>query len=179
MPFTPPATPRTTSAGCSRSPAFLLSGYYVIDGSTVVIRRPDGDMAAYLDSLDRLLRLDPPLAAIAPGHGRLIDEPAAVVRGIVAHRLAREDVVAGVLAAAGRATVDELLPAVYADVDRRLFPVARNSLWAHLRKLAADGRATAPSRSPGDPTDGDLGDPADGDERQIDGVWSTTPTTRR
>jgi glyoxylase-like metal-dependent hydrolase (beta-lactamase superfamily II) len=160
-------------------PRYLLSGDHVMEGATVVIRPPDGDMAAYLDSLDRLLELDPPLAAIGPGHGRLIDEPATVVRGIVAHRLAREEVVADALAAAGRATVDDLLPAVYADVDSRLFPVARNSLWAHLRKLAVDGRATAPSRRGRDRSHEPRGDPAADDETQIDGVWSSTPTTRR
>ncbi|HEY1733629.1 MAG TPA: hypothetical protein VGG23_04205, partial [Acidimicrobiales bacterium] len=60
----------------------------------------------------------------------------------------------------------------------RLFPVARNSLWAHLRKLAVDGRATAPSRSGRDRSGGNRGDSAAADETQIDGVWSSTPTTR-
>ncbi len=149
-------------------PRVLLSGDHVMQGSTVVIRPPDGDMAAYLDSLRRLLSLDPPLAAIAPGHGRLIDRPAAVVDGIIAHRLQREEVVARALAAAGSATVDQLLPAVYADVDGHLHPVARNSLWAHLRKLATDGRAVAPGG----------GDPGEGDrEGQVDETWTATPTT--
>jgi glyoxylase-like metal-dependent hydrolase (beta-lactamase superfamily II) len=118
----------------------LFSGDHVMEGSTVVIAPPDGDMARYLASLQRLLELDPPLATIAPGHGVLIDDPAAAVNDLVAHRLAREHAVADALEQAGRSSVDELLPAVYADVDKERLPVARFSLWAHLRKLQDDGR---------------------------------------
>ena len=121
----------------------LFSGDHVMEGSTVVIAPPDGDMARYLDSLRRLLRLDPSLSAIAPGHGSLLREPAATVEGIVAHRLWREAAVAEALDRAGRATVDDLIPPVYADVSEALHPVARYSLWAHLRKLAEEGRAEA------------------------------------
>ena len=119
----------------------LFSGDHVMEGSTVVIAPPDGDMARYLDSLRRLLGLEPPLRAIAPGHGSLIVDPAAAVRAVVDHRLAREASVGTALRAVGRATVDELLPTVYADVADELLPVARMSLWAHLRKLADEGRA--------------------------------------
>ena len=121
----------------------LFSGDHVMQGSTVVIAPPDGDMAQYLRSLQRLLELDPALRAIAPGHGSLLEDPGAVVSGIVAHRLERERLVLDALVARGRASVDELLPTVYADVPDALHPVARYSLWAHLRKLAEDGRAQA------------------------------------
>jgi len=119
----------------------LFSGDHVMGGSTVVISPPDGDMARYLDSLRRLLVLEPPLATIAPGHGPLLVDPAATVDDVIAHRLEREAGVVGALRRAGRATVDELLPDVYADVRHELLPVARFSLWAHLRKLVDDGRA--------------------------------------
>ncbi|HML00988.1 MAG TPA: MBL fold metallo-hydrolase [Acidimicrobiales bacterium] len=119
----------------------LFSGDHVMQGSTVVIAPPDGDMAAYLRSLRVLLDLDPPLRAIAPGHGSLIEDPAAAVSAVVAHRLDRERAVTRALSAAGRARVDDLLPFVYADVHEALYPVARYSLWAHLRKLASDGLA--------------------------------------
>jgi len=121
----------------------LFSGDHVMEGSTVVIAPPDGDMDQYLESVRRLLGLDPPLSSIAPGHGALIVEPAAALNDIIEHRLAREKAVADALRRAGRATVDELLGAVYADVRDELLPVARYSLWAHLRKLAADGSARA------------------------------------
>ncbi len=121
----------------------LFSGDHVMEGSTVVIAPPDGDMAAYLASLRRIRDLTPPLDAIAPGHGSLLTDPAAVVEAYVSHRLAREAKVAAALRAAGTATVDELVPVVYDDVDTARHPIARRSLWAHLRKLAGDGRVTA------------------------------------
>jgi glyoxylase-like metal-dependent hydrolase (beta-lactamase superfamily II) len=121
--------------------AMLFSGDHIMGGSTVVIAPPDGDMALYLDSLRRLRLLDPPLATIAPGHGSLLVDPAATIEDVIAHRLGREAAVAEALRGAGRATVDELLPTVYADVRAELLPVARQTLWAHLRKLAAEGEA--------------------------------------
>jgi glyoxylase-like metal-dependent hydrolase (beta-lactamase superfamily II) len=121
----------------------LFSGDHIMQGSTVVIAPPDGDMAAYLASLRLLRELDPPLRAIAPGHGTLIEHPAAVVEGVIAHRLERERAVLDALHAAGSASVDDLLAAVYADVPEALHPVARYSLWAHLQKLGAEGRAAS------------------------------------
>ena len=117
----------------------LFSGDHIMSGSTVVIAPPDGDMAAYLASLERLKAYA--LRAIAPGHGDVIDDPAAKIDEYVSHRLAREAAVAAALAEAGPATVEELVPRVYADVDASLFPIARFSLWAHLRKLRGEGRA--------------------------------------
>lgn len=117
----------------------LFTGDHVMAGSTVVINPPDGDMREYLASLEALLAAD--LEWFAPGHGWLVAEPHAVLRGLVAHRLRREAKVAAALAARGAATLDELLPAVYDDVPAVLHPVARRSLLAHLLKLAADGQA--------------------------------------
>ena len=119
----------------------LFSGDHVMQGPTVVIAPPDGDMAQYLASLRRLLVLDPPIRVIAPGHGSLIREPAATVQGIIDHRRIREKAVVDALTRAGRATVDELVSTVYADVDEERFPIARKSLWAHLRKLGDEGAA--------------------------------------
>lgn len=119
----------------------LFSGDHIMNGSTVVIAPPDGDMGAYLSSLERLRKTR--LRAIAPGHGALIESPKAKIDEYVTHRLAREEAVAAALAGAGKATVEDLVPAVYADVDAALYPIARYSLWAHLRKLVDDGRARA------------------------------------
>ncbi|HEX4219185.1 MAG TPA: MBL fold metallo-hydrolase [Acidimicrobiales bacterium] len=121
--------------------AMLFTGDHVMEGSTVVISPPDGDMTAYLASLALLGHLEPGVDVIAPGHGRLIEDPGSAVRAYIAHRLQREERVVTALAAAGSATVDQLVPVVYQDVDEDRFPVARRSLWAHLRKLADDGRA--------------------------------------
>jgi glyoxylase-like metal-dependent hydrolase (beta-lactamase superfamily II) len=118
----------------------LFSGDHIMQGSTVVIAPPDGDMALYLASLERLRSLR--LKAIAPGHGHVIDDPAGAIDAYVRHRLAREEAIATALAAAGTATVDELVAKVYVDVPVELHPVARHSVHAHLLKLAAEGRAT-------------------------------------
>ncbi|HWE70018.1 MAG TPA: MBL fold metallo-hydrolase [Acidimicrobiales bacterium] len=116
----------------------LFSGDHVMQGSTVVISPPDGDMADYLASLRLVRDLDPAVDVIAPGHGHLIDDPAAVIDGYLEHRLEREAKVAAALRARGTGTIDDLLPGVYDDVDPERHPIARRSLWAHLRKLADD-----------------------------------------
>jgi glyoxylase-like metal-dependent hydrolase (beta-lactamase superfamily II) len=122
----------------------LFSGDHIMSGSTVVITPPDGDMAVYLDSLALVRGL--PLRGIAPGHGPFIDSPVAKIDEYVSHRLGRERKVLDALAATGPATVDALVPVVYADVPEDRHPIARNSLWAHLRKLEGDGRARAVDR---------------------------------
>ena len=117
----------------------LFSGDHVLDGVTPVILPPDGDMSAYLESLERLKRYRP--RAIAPGHGRVLSDPVAVIDGIIAHRARREAKVLAVLDAVGRGALDELLPQVYDDVRPELLPIARYSLEAHLIKLHREGRA--------------------------------------
>jgi hypothetical protein len=81
----------------------------------------------------------------------LIGNPTAVINAIVSHRLDRELVVAAVLAELGRATVEDLLPGVYPDVDKALEPVARATLWSHLQKLAIEGRARLADAEQSDP----------------------------
>ncbi len=126
----------------------LFSGDHVMGGSTVVIAPPDGDMAAYLDSLDRLLGERPPIERIVPGHGPLMPDARAVLIGYRAHRLAREAAVLAALARRNRASVEELVADVYTDVPEALHPVARYSVWAHLLKCRDEGLATsaAPDR---------------------------------
>jgi glyoxylase-like metal-dependent hydrolase (beta-lactamase superfamily II) len=117
----------------------LFTGDHIMQGSTVVIAPPDGDMAAYLDSLERLKTIRPRLKAIAPGHGHVIDDPQATIDEYIAHRRERERQVLAALSARGEATIAEIVEDVYADVDPALHPVAKRSVWAHLRKLADDG----------------------------------------
>ncbi|MCZ2292246.1 MAG: MBL fold metallo-hydrolase [Burkholderiales bacterium] len=117
----------------------LFTGDHVMQGSTVVIDPPDGDMAAYLRSLQALL--DEDLQWLAPGHGFLVAEPHAVLRALIEHRLRREAKVVEALRARGEASLDEMLPEVYADAPPRIHPVARRSLLAHLLKLRDEGRA--------------------------------------
>ena len=122
--------------------ALLCTGDHVMHGSTVVIRPPDGDLHEYLASLARLREAEPPIRTLAPGHGRLMERVPDVVDALVAHRLGRHEHIAASLARRGDATVDELLPDAYGDVTEQQLPVARFSLWAHLRALADEGRAT-------------------------------------
>ena len=105
-------------------------------------------MGAYLASLERLAALEKPVQRIGPAHGHVVEDPAAIIAAYLTHRRAREAIVADALADLGApgATVDELVRAVYADVDESLYPVARLSLWAHLRKLVDDGRAEVTDR---------------------------------
>ncbi|MBI2959590.1 MAG: MBL fold metallo-hydrolase [Betaproteobacteria bacterium] len=118
----------------------LFSGDHIMQGSTVVINPPDGDMAVYLASLRMLQGED--VAAIAPGHGFLMANLQEVVERLLLHRQERENKVLKALRELGAASVDELLPLVYSDVSERLHPVAARSLLAHLIKLKAESRAT-------------------------------------
>ncbi|MGE5639905.1 MAG: MBL fold metallo-hydrolase [Clostridia bacterium] len=119
----------------------LFTGDHVMQGSTVVINPPDGDMRAYLASLEGLLAED--IAILAPGHGYLIGAPHKEVRRLIAHRLAREAKVREALRRAGPAPLERLLPLAYDDVPERMHRWAARSLTAHLDKLVADGTVVA------------------------------------
>ena len=118
---------------------WLLTGDHVIDGSTVVIDPPDGNMKHYIESLERVKALE--CEAILPGHGERIDDPDRVVDWIIAHRLQREGKVTAAMQANPGLTTRELVPHVYRDVDPKLYGWAERSLLAHVFKLEADGRA--------------------------------------
>jgi len=122
----------------------LFSGDHIMDGSTVVIGPPDGDMATYLDQLRRLQPMK--LKAIAPGHGLVIEDPVAKLDDYLTHRAEREAQVLDALRAAGSATVAELEAACYPDIVEDLHPVAQKTVWAHLRKLVDDGLVTTSDR---------------------------------
>jgi glyoxylase-like metal-dependent hydrolase (beta-lactamase superfamily II) len=117
---------------------WLFTGDHIINGSTVVIDPPDGSMADYLQSLRRLKSFE--IAAIAPGHGEVIDEPYAAIDWIIEHRLAREAKVAAAVALHPNLTARGLVPHVYDDVDESLHDIAERSLSAHLEKLELDKR---------------------------------------
>ncbi|SFL90195.1 MBL fold metallo-hydrolase [Marinobacter zhejiangensis] len=117
----------------------LFSGDHIMQGSTVVINPPDGDMSAYLKSLQALLLED--IHYIAPGHGFLMTNPHQVVDYLTTHRLAREHKVVRALTQQGPASAKELTPFAYDDVPAALHPLATRSLLAHLEKLRTDGKA--------------------------------------
>jgi glyoxylase-like metal-dependent hydrolase (beta-lactamase superfamily II)/8-oxo-dGTP pyrophosphatase MutT (NUDIX family) len=120
----------------------LFTGDHVMQGSTVVINPPDGDMGAYFDSLHKVAReAGVTYDAIAPGHGFLIEQPARALDALIAHRRAREDKVRRVLAESAGTTIDDLLVRVYDDVPAARHPIARRSLLAHLQHLHQQGFA--------------------------------------
>jgi glyoxylase-like metal-dependent hydrolase (beta-lactamase superfamily II) len=118
----------------------LFAGDTVLGTGSVFVGGEEGSMAAYLDSLRRLLSLD--LEAILPGHGPVVWEPRAKLEEYLAHRLERERLVVEALSA-GATTRDELLDSAWSDVDFEAAPYLRFAagltLDAHLDKLAADG----------------------------------------
>ena len=118
---------------------WLITGDHIINGSTVVIDPPDGNMVDYLNSLEKLMDKD--LKVIAPGHGDPIDTPYEAIDWIIKHRLEREAKVVAELEAHPNSTISELLPHVYGDVHEKLFSVAERSLLAHLLKLEDDKSA--------------------------------------
>jgi len=119
--------------------AWLFTGDHIMQGSTVVIDPPDGNMRDYLRSLERLREL--PISALAPGHGHLVECPNELIDGLIEHRLAREEKVIAALSEVNDNTLDELVRVVYADVDTTLHPVAERSLLAHLIKLESENHA--------------------------------------
>jgi len=116
----------------------LFTGDHVLQGTTSVILPPDGDMAAYLDALRRLL--DIPLKVLAPGHGDVMREPYNEIEKLIAHRLKREEKVLAGLKKLGAVGLDELVLTVYDDVAQHLIPWAKRTMLAHLVKLEQEER---------------------------------------
>ena len=135
------ATPGHTSNHlCYAYRGSLFTGDHVMGWSTTVVAPPDGDMGAYLDSLDRVIARN--FATLWPTHGAPVTDPAPFLTAYKAHRLARE---AQILArvAAGDQRISEIVPNLYAAVDPRLWPAASLSVWAHLIALEGTGRVVA------------------------------------
>ncbi len=118
----------------------LFCGDHVMGWSTTVVAPPDGDMAAYMASLDRVIAAG--FDRLWPTHGAQIDDPAPFLAAYRAHRLDRDAQILARLRA-GDARISEMVPHLYAAVDRRLWPAASLSVWAHLIAMVADGRAVA------------------------------------
>jgi len=118
---------------------WLFTGDHVIDGSTVVIDPPDGNMQHYIESLRRVKDLQ--CNALVPGHGELIEDPERIIDWIIEHRMQREAKLVAAIEANPNLTTHELVPHVYKDVDPKLYGWAERSLLAHVLKLEADGCA--------------------------------------
>jgi glyoxylase-like metal-dependent hydrolase (beta-lactamase superfamily II) len=123
----------------------LFSGDHVMGWATTVVAPPDGNMRDYMTSLDVVIARD--FATLWPTHGAPVTEPGPFLAAYREHRLEREAQVLARLEAGDR-TAAEMVPMLYAAVDRRLWPAASLSVLAHLVKLAEDGAATV-SGQPG------------------------------
>ena len=117
----------------------LFSGDHILNGSTTVIDPPDGEMTAYLDSLDKL---DAACAAhdarfILPAHGHVLGSARDTIAHLKKHRLAREAKVLAVMQADPDGTMDDWVAKAYDDVPPRVWPVAKRSLLAHVERIQA------------------------------------------
>jgi glyoxylase-like metal-dependent hydrolase (beta-lactamase superfamily II) len=116
----------------------LITGDHVLEGVTPVILPPDGDMSAYLQSIEKLFGLG--FERIAPGHGDIMERGKEVLEALMKHRLAREAKVLRSLQSVASADIPALTLLVYDDVPVDRHQWARLTLEAHLIKLAREGR---------------------------------------
>ena len=123
-----------------REEGLLFTGDHVMGWATSVISPPDGDLYDYLASLDKLLERND--VRYWPTHGPAIDNPHDYVRSFVAHRRGREAQIVDQLTTA-QATIKDLVPRMYADVDKRLWRAAANSVFSHLLALQREGQVEA------------------------------------
>lgn len=116
----------------------IFSGDHVMGWASSLVSPPDGDMVAYMQSLDRLEALEARI--LHPGHGAPVTAPRARIEALRAHRLAREAMILSALDATPR-TIPDLTARVYADTPPALRPAAERNLLAHLIDLSARGLA--------------------------------------
>jgi glyoxylase-like metal-dependent hydrolase (beta-lactamase superfamily II) len=136
-PFTAVATPGHTSNHlCFAYRGALFTGDHVMGWSTTVVVPPDGDMGAYMASLELLRQRDDRI--YYPAHGPAVTKPQQLVRGMIGHRLQRERQILKRLGAGDR-TVGEIVAAAYPGLDPRLVAAAGGSVSAHLLDLARRG----------------------------------------
>jgi glyoxylase-like metal-dependent hydrolase (beta-lactamase superfamily II) len=114
----------------------LFSGDHVMGWATTVIMPPDGDMAAYMASLDKLRARDD--HTYYPAHGPPIHKPRAHLDKLAAHRRQREAQILAQLEA-GEGRIATMVAAIYRDVDPLLHPAAAQSVLAHLIDLEHRG----------------------------------------
>ena len=117
--------------------ALLFSGDHILNGSTTVVDPPDGNMADYLDSLDRLdaLCAEHDVQFILPAHGYVLDNARGAIAQLKAHRLAREAKVLAAMQALPDGTPEDWVRHAYSDVPPRMWPVAQRSLLAHVERI--------------------------------------------
>ena len=119
----------------------LFSGDHVMKWATTIVAPPDGAMADYMASLDRLA--ERPETIYLPGHGGPVEDAPAFVRGLKAHRRMREAAIVDRIGRGDR-TIADIVAAIYRDTPRALHGAAALSVFAHLEDLVARERLRAP-----------------------------------
>ncbi|NEJ89845.1 MBL fold metallo-hydrolase [Rhizobium leguminosarum] len=118
----------------------LFSGDHVMAWSTSIVAPPDGSMADYMESLERLIARDDRL--LLPGHGGPVTQPAGFLRALKAHRLRREQAVLARIQA-GDQRIGEMVKVIYRDTDPKLHGAAALSVLAHIEDLLERGEIAA------------------------------------
>jgi glyoxylase-like metal-dependent hydrolase (beta-lactamase superfamily II) len=118
----------------------LFTGDHVMGWSTSVVVPPDGDMTAYMASLDKLYARED--TVYYPAHGPQIDKPRQLVRGMIGHRRQRENQIVRILSSEGPRTAAGFVPLMYKGLDPRLAGAAEMSVTAHLIDLERRGMVT-------------------------------------
>ena len=121
--------------------SLLFSGDHILNGSTTVVDPPDGDMTAYLDSLDTLSSACEAhgIEFILPAHGWVLGFAREAIARLKAHRLHREAKIVAAMQARPQGALDDWVELAYDDVPTRMWPVARRSLLAHVQRIESLG----------------------------------------
>ena len=118
----------------------LFTGDHVMGWSTTIVSPPDGDMAEYMRSMQKLAIRDD--AIYYPAHGEPVETPQRLVRGMMGHRKHREGQILRLLErTAEGSSISAMVPEMYRGVDVRLHPAAARSVLAHLIDLGDRGLA--------------------------------------
>ncbi len=136
-------TPGHTANHCAfalKEREILFSGDHVMAWATSVVAPPDGSMAAYMDSLHKLLAREERM--YLPGHGGPVTNPKTFTKALIAHRKLRERAILQRLGA-GDEAISLIVAALYRDIDPRLRGAAALSVFAHMEHLAERGRVRA------------------------------------
>ena len=117
----------------------LFSGDHILNGSTTVVDPPDGEMTAYLESLDALSAActEHHIRFILPAHGYVLGQAVSAISHLKAHRLKREAKILKVMQAQPQGSMDDWVALAYDDVPPRMWPVAKRSLLAHVQRIEA------------------------------------------
>jgi glyoxylase-like metal-dependent hydrolase (beta-lactamase superfamily II) len=136
-PVTAVATPGHTSNHlCFAYEGALLTGDHVMGWSTTVVVPPDGEMAAYMASLDKLRHRDDRI--YYPAHGPAVERPQQYVRSLIGHRMQREKQILRLVGEQPR-DIPDIVANAYPGLDPRLVVAAGGSVWSHLLDLERRG----------------------------------------